>query len=143
MRKLCMRILCALIAVTGLGVATHGQSIDRIEVKIPFEFVAASKVLPPGKYSVTRALESNGGRVLLLTSLENRTSVFITPTQFDSDPSEKVFLSFKRVVDQYVLTVIQTGDHLFTTPVPQKLVMEAAMKSQGVTSTPGSTPGNN
>nr|HEV7952950.1 hypothetical protein [Candidatus Acidoferrales bacterium] len=143
MRKQCMRILCALIAVTGLGMATHAQSIDRIEVKIPFQFVAAGKVLPAGKYSISRASESNGGRVLLLTSFENRASVFIMPTQFESDPSDKMFVSFKQVVDHYVLTVIQTGDHSFTTPVSRKQMMEAVAKSQSGAAAPASTPGSN
>jgi nitrate reductase beta subunit len=143
MKKQCMRALCALIAVTGLGVAVHAQAIDRIEVKVPFQFVAAGKVLPAGKYTISRALEANGGRVLLLTSFENRASVFIMPSQFESDPSEKVSLTFKQVVDHYVLTLIQTGDHAFTAPVPRKELMEAAMKSQSGTSTPASTPGGN
>jgi hypothetical protein len=142
MRKQCMRILCALIAVTGLGMATHGQAIDRIEVKIPFQFVAAGKVLPPGKYSISRALEGNGGRVLLLTSFENRASVFIIPVQFESAPADKVSVTFQQVVDHYVLTVIQTGDHSFTAPVSRKELMEAAMKSQTGTPTPASAPGN-
>jgi hypothetical protein len=123
--------------------ATHAQSIDRIEVKIPFQFVAAGKVLPAGKYSISRASESNGGRVLLLTSFENRASVFIMPTQFESDPSDKMFVSFKQVVDHYVLTVIQTGDHSFTTPVSRKQMMEAVAKSQSGAAAPASTPGSN
>lgn len=143
MRKQCLRILCSLIAVTSLGMTAHGQSIDRIEVKIPFQFVAAGKVLPAGKYSISRALEGNGGRVLLLTSFENSASVFILPVQFDSTPADKVFVTFQQVVDHYVLTVIQTGDHSFTTPVSQKELMAAATKSQSVTPAPASAPGNN
>jgi hypothetical protein len=145
MRKQYLRILIALISVAGFGAAAHGQTVDRITVKISHEFVVSGKTLPPGNYSVSRVSESNGAGVLLLSSFENRANVVVIPSQFGSDPSERVFVQFEVIGDQHFLTAIQTGDHLFTIPVSSKEIMEAqaAAKSHMGTTTPATSTGNN
>jgi len=141
MRKQYLRILCALITVAGFGLAAQGQTVDQIYVKIPFEFVAAGKKLPAGNYRVNRVLESSGA--LILSSFENRAAVIVVPNQSESGPAEKVYLNFEKVGDRLFLTTIQTGDHLFTIPVPRKAIMEAQARTQSGASALGSMAGNN
>ena len=145
MRKQYLRILIALISVAGFGVAAHGQTVDRITVKITHEFVVSGKVLPAGDYTVSRVNESNGANLLLISSFENRANAIVIPAQFGSDSSDKVFVKFDVVGEQYFLTAIQTGDHLFTIPVSRKAIMEAqaAAKSHMGTTTPATSTGNN
>jgi hypothetical protein len=137
-----LRILCALFAVAFFGVAAHGQATDQLEVKVPFEFVAAGKTLPAGNYIVSRLLQSNVG-VLVFSSYENRASVFVIPTEFESGPFEKVYVTFERVGDQRFLKYIQTGEHLFTVPISHKAIMEAALKSPSGTPAAGGAAGTN
>ena len=145
MKKQYLRIVIALISVAGFGVAAHGQTVDRITVKISHEFVVSGKVLPAGDYSVSRVNESNGAGLLLISSFENRANAIVIPAQFGSDSSDKVFVKFDVVGEQYFLTSIQTGDHLFTIPVSRKAIMEAqaAAKSHMGTTTPATSTGNN
>jgi hypothetical protein len=144
MKKQCMRILIALISVAGFGAAAHGQTVDQITTKIPYEFVVAGKTLPAGNYRVSRLNETNGGTVLVLSSFENRASVFVMPAQFESGPADKVFVQFEQIGESYFLTSIQTGEHLFTIPLSKKQVMEAqaAAKSHMGTTTPATSTGN-
>jgi len=142
MKNRYLRVLCALFASAFFGVAAHGQTADQLEVKIPFEFVAAGKTLPAGNYVVSRLLQSGVG-VLVFSGYENRTSVFVTPTQFENGPFEKVYLTFERVGDQRFLKFVQTGEHLFTVPISRKAMMEAALKSTSGTPAPGAAAGNN
>jgi hypothetical protein len=143
MKKQCLRILIALISVAGSGVCAHGQ-VDRITVKIPYEFVVSGKILPAGNYSVSRANETNGGTILILSSFENRANMFVQPAQFASGPADKVFVQFEQIGEQHFLTSIQTGEHLFTIPVSKKQITEAqaAAKSHMGTSTPATSAGN-
>ena len=144
MRKQYLRVLIALISVAGFGLATQGQTVDRITVKIPSEFVVSGKVLPAGNYSVSRANEWNGGTILVLSSFENRASMFVLPAQFKSGPADRVFVHFEQIGDQLFLTAIQTGEHLFTFPVSSKQIMEAqaAAKSPMGAATPATSTGN-
>jgi hypothetical protein len=144
MKKQYLRVLIALISVAGLGLAAQGQTVDRITVKIPCEFVVSGKILPAGNYSVSRLNEGNGGTVLVLSSFENRANVVVLPAQFESGPADKLFVQLEQIGDQRFLTSIQTGEHLFTIPVSKKQIMEAqaAAKSHMGTTTPATSAGN-
>ncbi|HEY4839872.1 MAG TPA: hypothetical protein VIH72_14750 [Candidatus Acidoferrales bacterium] len=144
MKSQYLRILIALISVAGFGVAAQGQTVDHITVKIPYEFVVSGKILPAGNYSVSRANETNGGTILVLSSFENRASMFVMPAQFESGPADRVFLQFEQIGEEFFLTSIQTSEHLFTIPVSRKQIMEAhaAAKSHVGTTTPATAAGN-
>jgi hypothetical protein len=144
MKRQYLRILIALISVAGFGVAARGQTVDRITVKIPSEFVVSGKVLPAGNYIVSRANETNGGTILILSSLENRASMFVMPAQFESGAADRVFVHFEQIGEQLFLTAIQTGDHLFTFTVSSKEIMnaQAAAKSHMGTTAPATSTGN-
>jgi len=48
MRRQCLRIVIALIAVAVFGIGVKAQVLDQIEVNIPYQFVVAGKTLPAG-----------------------------------------------------------------------------------------------
>jgi hypothetical protein len=145
MKKQYLRILIALFSVAGFGLCAHGQTVDRISVKIPYEFVVSGKILPAGNYSVSRANETNGGTVLILSSFENSANMFVIPAQFESGPADRVFVTFEQIGEQIFLTSIQTGEHLFTIQVSSKEIMkaQAAAKAHMGSTTPATSTGNN
>jgi hypothetical protein len=145
MKKQYLRILIALLSMAGFGVAAHGQTVDRITVKIPYEFVVSGKILPAGEYNVSRMNETNGGTVLAFRSFENRANAVVIPAQFESGPADKVFVKFDLVGERHFLSSIQTGDHLFTIPFSSKQIMQAqaAAKSHMGATAPATSTGNN
>ena len=142
MRKHNLRILCALIGLAGFGAAAQAQTIDRINVKIPFEFEANGKELPAGNYTVRRVTAATG-TVLVISSVENRGSVFVTPNDFEYGPIGKISLSFERVGEKHFLTAIEAGDHRYGIPVSRKAIMQASMKAPSGAAAPAGAAGNN
>jgi hypothetical protein len=128
MKKLCLRFLIALIGVAGLGVATKGQAVDQVVVKIPREFVVAGKTLPAGTYRVDR-LRSSVARALVLSSFENRASAIVIPTEVESSKADKAVVTFEQVGGELFLSKVETPDNVFTLPVSRSAIMEAAAKS--------------
>ena len=141
MRKLYLRVLIALIAVAGLGVAARGQAADQIVVNIPYDFVVGSKTLPAGNYKVHRVSDANP-RALILSSFENRASVFVLASQVESTRADKVEVRFEQVGGERFLSTIETASHLFTIPVSRSEILEAAARSHGGASATGSTSGS-
>jgi hypothetical protein len=142
MRKQCLRILIALIGVASLGMAARGQAIDQIVLNIPYEFVVAGKTLPAGTYRVKR-LSDTDPSVLILSSLENRTSAIVLPTtEVDSSSADKVQVSFEEVGNEHFLSKIETADHVFTIAVSRSEILDAAARSNSGTSASGNSAGN-
>ena len=110
MRKQYLRSLIVLIGVAGLAMAARGQAVDQIVVNIPYEFVAAGKTLPAGTYRVNRVGLTDPA--LILSSLENGSSVLVLPTQVESTNDDKAQVSFEQVGGQHFLSKIETADHV-------------------------------
>jgi hypothetical protein len=136
-----LRILIALIGVAGLGVATKGQAVDQIVVKIPYEFVVAGKTLPAGTYRVDR-LRTSLARALVLSSFENRASAIVIPTEVESSKANKALVSFEQVGGQLFLSKVETADNVFTLPVSRSAIMEAAARSRSGVSNSESAAGS-
>ncbi len=136
MRKHYLRFLIALIGVAGLGTAARGQAVDQIVVKIPYEFVVAGKTLPAGTYRVNR-LSNNHPEILILSSFNGRAGLMVRPIEIDSARAYKPEVSFEQIDGQRFLNKIATADHVFTIPVSQSEVLEAAAKSSRGTSASG------
>jgi hypothetical protein len=143
MRNLSLRILVAVVGFAAFGVAAKAQVPDQITVKIPFEFVIAGKTLPAGTYRVSRVAGRVDEQALVLSSFENRASVFILPTDVESNHADKVQVSFEEVGGEHFLSKIETADHSFTIRVPRSEILEAAARSHGSTPASGSSSGSN
>jgi hypothetical protein len=124
-----LRILFVLIGITGLGMVAKGQSVDQVVVKIPYEFVVTGKILPAGTYRVHR-LSNSFESTLVLSNLENGTSVFISVIEVESRHDDNARVSFEQAGGELFLSKIQTADHSFTIPVSRSAIMEATTRSQ-------------
>ncbi len=142
MRKQYLRILIALFSVAGLGVVAEGQVRDQIVVTIPYEFVVAGKILPAGTYKVNRVNDTDP-RALILSSLENRASAFVLPTEVENSHADKAEVSFEQVGGERFLTKIETAEHRFTISVSRSEILEAAGRSNSGTSASGTASGSN
>jgi hypothetical protein len=141
MKKKYASILAAMICFLGLGVAAKAGIRHEIVVTLPFEFVVGGKTLPAGTYTVSRLADDRFAG-LILSSYENRISVFVHPVEIESAYANKPHLSFERVGEQRFLSRIQTTDDVYNLPVSHSLVMEAAEKSRDNGSTSGSSGSN-
>ena len=124
-----------LIGVAGLGVAAKGQDTDHIDVKIPYQFVAAGQTLPAGTYRVTRP--DLNTRALAFNDFADHASLIVLASQVEISFADKIKLSFEQVGGQFFLSKIQTGDHLFTIPVSRAEILEATAKSHSGTPAAG------
>jgi hypothetical protein len=77
-------------------VTAKAESRHEIVVTLPFEFVVGGKTLPARTYRVSR-LADDRFEGLILSSYENRISVFVHPVEIESASADKPHLSFERV----------------------------------------------
>jgi len=54
MKKSYLTIALTLTVLFGAGINALAQDSDRVVVKVPFEFVAGTKTLPAGTYTIGR-----------------------------------------------------------------------------------------
>jgi hypothetical protein len=87
-----------------------------IVVTLPFEFVVSGKTLPAGTYAVSRITEDKF-EGLILSSYENRTSLFVHAVEIESASADKPQVSFERVGEQNFLSKIQTANDVYNIPV--------------------------
>src|SRR5260370_12646065 len=111
MKKKYASILLTLICLLGLGVTAAAQGRGEIVVTLPFEFVASGKTLPAGRYTLSRVSDDKFDG-LILSSYQNRTSVFVHPIEAESAPADKPHLSFDLPAAPHFLTNLQTSNNL-------------------------------
>ena len=143
MRKHYFRILFALVGVAGLGMAAMGQAIDQIVVNIPYEFTVAGKTLPAGTYRLNRLSTTDPGALLLSNVKNGSSAIFRSTTQDENNSTDKVFIGFEQVGEQYFLNKIGTNEHVFTISVSRSQIMQAAAKPASGGSAYGASDGNN
>ena len=136
-----LRILLALVCFAGLAVASKAQTRRELVVTLPFDFVASGKTLPAGNYTVSRLSDDKFGG-LILSSYENRVSVFVHPIEVESARADKPNVSFERVGESHFLSKIQTAYDVYTIAVSRVAIMEAEVKQQHGTSASESSGSN-
>ena len=139
MKKLCLRIVVALVGFAGLGITAKAQVPDQIIVTIPFEFVVAGKTLPAGTYRVNRVSDDKR-EGLIFSSVENRASAMVHPIEVESAPADKAQVSFEKAGEEHFLSKIETANNVFTIPVSHAAILLASGKSHTKTAT-GSSVG--
>jgi hypothetical protein len=141
MRKKYASLLLTLICLLGLGAAAKAQIRSEIVVTLPFEFVVSGKTLPAGTYTVSRFADDKFDG-LILSSHENRTSVFVHPVEIENTSADKPQVSFERVGEQHFLTRIQTAYDVYNIPVSRSAIMEAAARAHDSGSASASSGSN-
>jgi hypothetical protein len=134
-------VLIAFICFLVLSVAAAAQTRNEIVVTLPFEFVVSGKTLPAGTYTVSRFADDKF-EGLILSSYENRTSVFVHPVEIGSASADKPQLSFERVGGQNFLSRIQTTNDVYNIPVSRSVIVEAVARSRDNGSASGSSGSN-
>jgi hypothetical protein len=128
--KTVSKLLLSLCLVVGFGaVAAHAQieSGVTIEANIPHAFVVGKTQLPPGKYTVKTAEDSDDLNVLEIRSADGRTAVFFeTENIRDNQRPGKSELVFDQVGDQYFLSQVflkgdDSGNQAIKSRMEQKL----------------------
>jgi hypothetical protein len=71
-------MLLTISCLLTLSVGAQGQDQREVTVTVPFEFVAAGKTLPAGKYAVTRVSE-DGFSGLAVSNCDSRATVIVLP----------------------------------------------------------------
>jgi hypothetical protein len=128
MKKYYASTLLTLICFIGLGVGARAEEKREVIVTVPYEFVAGGKTLPAGTYAVSRA--SAQRKELSISSYENRSSVFITPIEFEDQLAGSSKVTFEQVGDLRFLSKIETLDGVYTLAVPRSVNMVASGKQQ-------------
>ena len=141
MKTIYVRFFSAFFALAALAVATWAQAADQVVVNVPYEFVVAGKTLPAGTYRVNR-VSNNDISALSITSVENRAGVLLFSSEVSSTTDDKPALSFQHIGNQYILSKIETADHIFTIPVSTKPAVQVAMKNQSTPSASGASGSN-
>ena len=134
MNKSYCAALLTLICLLGLGVTASAQDTEGVVVKVPFEFVAAGKTMPAGKYSVGR-ISTDASSSLIMRS--EKDGAFLLPVVVDRPSADQQTLSFEYVGGTYFLRDIKTPGGAYTILLPRAMVALAQMKDQGSMSSSG------
>jgi hypothetical protein len=135
------RILVAITFLLGLGVAANAEIRPQILVTLPFDFVVAGRTLAAGTYVVER-FSDQPFNALILTSRDNRTSVFVNPTEMEDATGNTPKVRFHQVGGRHVLSAIQTDDYVYNFRVPRSVTLAAAAKPRDTASVSGSAGSN-
>ena len=141
MKKSLLTVVLTLTCLLGLGISARAQDVDKVAVKVPFEFVAGGQTLPAGTYSVSRSSDQ-GYEALLIRSNDNR--AFLLPMFFDGDPAvgngasaDHAELSFEHVGNKYFLSKVETLEGVYAFRTPRAMTQVAQMKDHGTASSSG------
>ena len=132
MKTIYTRFLSAFFALAALGAATRAQEADQLRVKLPHDFVVASKTLPAGTYKILRLSDNN--KAMIITSCENGDSVLLFSTEVDPAREDNPAVTLEHAGKQYFLKEIETTEHIFRISVP-KSASRYSVRIQAIPST--------
>jgi hypothetical protein len=134
MKKTYLAAVLTLTCMLGLGLSARAQDVDKVVVKVPFDFVAGGQTLPAGTYNVTRASDQ-AFPALVIRSFDN--SAFVLPMFFDGVSTDHAELHFEHVGDKYFLSKVETPAGVYAIGTPRPMTQVAQMKDQGTMSSSG------
>jgi hypothetical protein len=127
--------LFAAMVVMAAGATAKAQSLQyRLTVNIPFDFTVTDKKLPAGKYSISRAQQSNGDLVVQISSENGKESVArLTIPVVTREPANEGMLVFHQYEGEYFLYEIwpaggQTGRALLKSRTERELEQKDDVK---------------
>jgi hypothetical protein len=101
-----------------VATAVDAQSTHRFEVDVPFQFVLAGRMLPPGKYSIERA-DTARPNIVRLKNLDNGIIQSILCQRVENEtPSATAFLLFTEREGKLFLSQIWDAASLNGNQVP-------------------------
>ncbi len=94
-----------LLASAGTAVVARAQEVGKVGVSVPFDFFAGNKMLPAGKYTVSRSSSDTNSPLIIYG---NGNSALVLPVAFDDVPADTVRLNFNHVGGAYLLSGVTT-----------------------------------
>lgn len=121
MKKSYVAVAIALMCLGVMGGAAQAENQDVVVAQIPFDFVVGRTTMPAGSYRVSRiAADARSG--LIISNHKN--SAMVLPFVVDDSSGEQpAQLNFAHVGDKYILTQVETPDHLYTVGRPRAKTM--------------------
>jgi hypothetical protein len=135
------KILVAITFLLGLGVAANAEIRPQIVVTLPFDFVVAGRTLAAGTYVVER-FSDQPFNALILTSRDNRASVFVNPTEMEDATGDMPNVRFHQVGGKHVLSAIQTDDYVYNFRISRSVTLAAAAQPRDTAPVSGSAGSN-
>jgi len=129
MKNQYLRILIAVLCFAGMGITAAAQGRDLIVVTLPFPSVASGKMLPAGKYIVSRVSDDKL-EGLILSNYDTHTSIIVHPIDVEDASEDNPQVSFTRVAGQNFLSSIRTAYDIYNLPLSRPAIMEAAIRSR-------------
>jgi len=128
-------VMAAAIALTAMATTRVAQAQDGMAVNVPFDFVAGSKTLPAGEYTVKISAPTHS--MILISRKDATTSAFInTNAAVSIDPQTESKLVFNRYGDSYFLSQVWSegntqGRQLVKTAREKEIAMTAKVETEG------------
>lgn len=125
------RHVAAALVLAGLHFSVNAapvsaQSVGRVQVKIPFEFVAGKKALPAGVYTIDRSSLN----LLTVRRTDGSASAILSTIPADAISAlSRTELIFNRYGDKYFLSQVRPSADAFVYRVPRSRVEERLAKS--------------
>jgi hypothetical protein len=145
MKNLQLAAVLTLTSLLGLGISARAQELNKVAVKVPFQFVAGGQTLPAGTYSVSRVSSGDPQSLVIRSNDNNVNNVFLIPSFFDGSPAsvnggsgDRVELGFKHVGDKYFLSEVETLGGVYAFRTPRAMTQVGQMKDHGNGSASGS-----
>jgi hypothetical protein len=128
-------VTLATLCMAVMGGTAHAQDHDAVVAQVPFDFVVGTKTMPAGTYKVALLSDDPHGG---LTVSKRDDSAVVLPIVVDeaTDPQGSQ-LDFARVGAQYVLTQVETPNHLYTVSRARANAMLVQVPDRGNVSSGG------
>jgi hypothetical protein len=125
-------LFVSMIVLSGMAVA-QSISNSRIVAQVPFEFMAANKIIPAGECVVKS--DSQDGTVLLIRNSDANTSLMsLSSHTEETKRSADTVLIFNRYGDHYFLSGMRLEGSNWTYYLPESKA-EAELRAQNVSAT--------
>jgi hypothetical protein len=134
MKTVYVRLFTLVFALAALACGARAQAVDQISITMDHDFVVLGKTLPAGTYKVFRA-SGNETRGLIFSSVKNHAGAIVLATDSEANSSGETLAKFEVLGDQYVLTQLETLEHVFTIPVAKTFEAQIAARQQSGTLT--------
>jgi hypothetical protein len=129
MKKSHVLVAIALMCLSVMGRVAQAQQQDVVVAQVPFDFVVGTTTMPAGSYRVGR-LSVDAHSALLISNHNNNTMVLPIFVD-DSSDVQAAQLNFAHVGDKYILTQVETPDHLYTIAKPRARTMLVHIPDRG------------
>jgi hypothetical protein len=134
MTKSLLTIALTLTVLLGVGMNALAQDSDRVVVKVPFEFVAGTKTLPAGTYTISRVSPGTNSS-LIVKSYDN--GAFVLPVEADTVNGGSPKLTFEEVGGKHFLSKVETPDRIYNIGTSPEMIKLGQVRDNGSTSSAG------